>query len=161
PHNFDTIVITIGNTLDTILLNVKSGKSDYAQSGLNPTAYAQLAQQYGVNKSQFFVYAQLGTSYLAMNHDRPLFNSCPGSFHGSWMTKPAGACYNVNLAKAVNYATDRHALVLQAGAFAGHRNDQILPPGMQGAVNKTIYPNLPNFTKAKALAAGHVSSSNA
>lgn len=140
PRNFDTIDFEIGNTLETIQLNVESGKSDYAQSGIPATAYAQVAQKYGVNKSQFWVFPQLGTSYLAMNHDRELFKNNP------------------NLKKAVNYATDRHALVIQAGAFAGKRNDLILPPGMAGYVDKHYYPTLPNFKKAKALANGNTRS---
>jgi peptide/nickel transport system substrate-binding protein len=145
PHNFDTITIEVGNTLETIQLNVQSGKSDYAQAGIPATAYAEVAQKFGVNRKngQFFVYPQLGTSYLAMNHDRPLFKNNP------------------NLAKAVNFATDRHALVIQAGAFAGKRNDLILPPGMAGYVNKHYYPTLPNFTKAKAMARGNTREGNA
>ncbi len=143
PHNFDTIDIEIGNTLETIQLNVESGKSDWAQSGLPSTAYAQEAARYGVNKSQFWVYPQLGTSYLAMNHDRPLFKN------------------NSQLAKAINFATDRHALVIQAGAFAGKRNDLILPPGINGYIDKHYYPNLPNFKAAQKLAAGHTRDGNA
>src|SRR5205807_5877527 len=101
PHNFDTIDIEIGNTLDTIQLDVESGKSDYAGTGLNPTAYGALAKKYGVNKSRFWVFPINGMSYLAMNHDRPLFKN------------------NSALAKSVNFAIDRHALVIQSGAFAG------------------------------------------
>ena len=138
PHNFTQIVYTIGNTLEAIRLNVESGKSDYAASGLPSAAWAELAQKYGVNKSQVFVYPQLGVSYLALNNERALFKG------------------NLALRRAVNFATDRHALVIQAGAFAGKRTDQILPPGMTGYREASIYPIAgPNFAKAKQLATGN------
>ncbi len=143
PHNWDAIDIEIGNTLETIQLNVESGKTDWAQSGIPATAYAQEAQKFGVNKSQFWVYPQLGTSYLAMNRDRALFKNNP------------------KLAQAVNFATDRHALVIQAGAFAGKRNDLILPPGINGYIDKHYYPNLPNFKRAQTLANGNTRDGNA
>ena len=143
PHNFDTIDIEIGNTLETIQLNVEGGKTDWAQSGIPATAYAQEAAKFGVNKSQFWVYPQLGTSYLAFNHDRPLFKNNP------------------ELAQAINFATDRHALVIQGGAFSGKRNDLILPPGVNGYINKHYYPNLPNFKAAQKLAAGNTRDGNA
>jgi ABC-type oligopeptide transport system substrate-binding subunit len=137
PVRFATIDFEIGNSLDTIQYDVETGRSDYAETGLNPTAYATLAQQFGVNKTQFWVFPVLGVSYLALNHDRPLFKNNP------------------QLSKAINWATDRHALVVQGGAFVGKRNDHILPPGMDGYIDKHFYPNSPNFTVAKKLAAGH------
>jgi len=136
PHNFDQIVFSVGNSLPTIRLNVESGKSDYAPV-LDATAYGELAKKYGVNKSQFFVKPQLGVSYLALNHDRPLFKK------------------NVPLEKAINYAVDRHAITVQAGTLAGKRTDQILPPGMNGFKLLKLYPNNPNFAAAKKLASGH------
>src|SRR5436853_5345422 len=139
PHNFDTIDIEIGNTLETIQLDVESGKTDYAQSGVPASSYSQIAQKYGVNKSQFFVFAQLGTSYLAFNHDRPLFKGKAGT----------------QVAKAINYATDRHALVIQAGAYACKRNDHILPPGINGYIDKHFHHTLPNVQPDKQIASGH------
>ena len=143
PHNWSTIDMEIGNSLDTIQLDVESGKSDYAEDGLNATAYAQLAQKYGVNKGQFWSLPILGIRYLAMNHDRPLFKNNPG------------------LAKAVNWAIDRHALAIQSGAFAGKRNDLILPPGINGYIDHHFYPNSPNFAVAKKLANGNTRDGNA
>jgi ABC-type oligopeptide transport system substrate-binding subunit len=143
PHNWSTIDIEIGNSLDTIQLDVESGKTDYAQDGLNATAWAQLVQKYGVNKSQVWSHQALGIRYLAMNHDRPLFKN------------------NSELAKAVNWAIDRHALAIQSGALSGKRNDLILPPGINGYIDHHFYPNSPNFTVAKKLAAGHTRDGNA
>lgn len=143
PHNFDQIVYTIGNSLEAIRLNVESGKSDYAAAGIPPTAYAEVAQKYGINKGQFWVKPQLGVSYLAMNHDRPLFHTADGRG-------------NVALKRAINFAVDRKALLAQSGYLAGKRTDQILPPGMAGFKDADLYPlKGPNFTFAQKLASGH------
>ena len=122
PANVDTIQVNVGNSLEVIQQNVESGKSDYAAGGIPPTAWATLAQKYGVNKGRVFVKPQLGTSYLAMNHDRPLFKNNP------------------QLAKAVNWTIDRQAILNQAGFLSGKRNDQILPPGIPGGKDIGVYP---------------------
>jgi ABC-type transport system substrate-binding protein len=67
---------------------------------------------------------QLGVNYLAFNHDRPLFKGAAGT----------------NLAKAINYAIDRKALLAQGGYLAGKRTDQILPPGIAGFRDAALYP---------------------
>ena len=140
PANVDAIQVNIGNSLDVIQQNVESGKSDYAAAGLPSTAYATVAAKYGVNKGRFFVKPQLGTSYLAMNHDRPLFKN------------------NSKLKQAVNWAIDRRALLNQGGFLAGKRNDQVLPPGIAGGKDVSIYPlqvTAASIKKAKSLAEGN------
>jgi peptide/nickel transport system substrate-binding protein len=140
PANVDTIQVNVGNSLDVIQQNVESGTSDYAAGGVPPTAYATLAAKYGVNKGRLFVKPQLGVQYLAMNHDRPLFKNNP------------------QLAKAVNWTIDRRALLNQGGFLAGKRNDQILPPGVPGGKDISVYPLqvTPGTIKvAQKLAAGH------
>jgi ABC-type oligopeptide transport system substrate-binding subunit len=146
PHKAAGIQVNVGNSPDVIYQNVVRGSTDYAADGVTPTLYAQIAQKYGINKKQFHTRAQLETDYLALNHD-------PGRlFHN-----------NPNLAKAVNYAVDRHAYVAQRGFLAGSRTNRILPPGMAGVTKKTSvlkggYPiqiNGAAVVKAKALAKGH------
>jgi len=132
----------IGNSLDATQLRIQNGQTDYGP--IPPASYASIGAKYGVNKGRFFVKPNLGIWYVAMNHDRPLF-------------KQGGPNGNVPLKKAVNYALDRHAMVIQRGAFSGVRTDQILPPGMAGFKAASIYPTVkqPNFAFAKKLAAGH------
>jgi peptide/nickel transport system substrate-binding protein len=148
PHNPDTIQVNIGNSPDVIYQNVVKGTTDYAEDGVTPTLYAGIAKQYGINKKQFFTRPELEVDYLALNHDPGrLFNGASGTA----------------LAKAVNYAVDRHAYVAQRGYLAGARTNRILPPGMSGVTKKTEvlrngYPiNVTPGTvaKAKSLAAGH------
>jgi len=142
PHNYSQIVYTIGNSLEAIRLRVEQGASDYAAAGIPPSAYAEVAQKYGINKGQFWVKPQLGVSYLAFNHDRPLFKGAGG----------------IQLKRAINYAIDRQAMLAQGGYLAGKRTDQVLPPGMAVFRDAALYPlkvNSGTIAKAKALAAGH------
>jgi ABC-type oligopeptide transport system substrate-binding subunit len=138
PHNVSQIVYTIGNSLDASYLRVDRGESDYAATGLSPATYAQVAQKYGINKKQFWVKPILSVSYLAMNTSRGIFKN------------------NLPLRKAVNYAIDRKALLVQSGYLAGGRTDQILPPGLAGFRDANLYPlKGPDLVTAKKLAAGH------
>ena len=146
PHNVNEIDYKIGNSLDVIEQNVKSGTSDYAAQGIPPNDYKSVADTYGVNKGQFWVQPQLGMNYLAMNHDRPLFKSNP------------------SLAKAVNYAIDRRALAAQAGYLSAKRADHVLPPGIAGSKACNCYPlqvTTSSLQKAKSLATGHTADGTA
>src|SRR5207244_8636762 len=72
------------------------------------------------------------------NHDRALFKG------------------NVPLMKAINYALDRKAVLQQGGYLAGKRTDQILPPGMNGFRDASLYPlKGPDLNTAKKYATGH------
>ncbi len=138
PHNVNQIDYVVGNSLDATYLRVQQGAADYAAGGIPPASYAEAAQKYGVNKSQFWVKPQLGVSYFAFNHDRPLFKGAAGTA----------------LAKAVNYAIDRKALLAQGGYLAGKRTDQVLPPGIAGFRDANLYPlKGPDITTAKKWAA--------
>jgi len=140
PSNVDVIQFNIGSSLEVAQQDVESGRADLAGTGVPPTSYATLAAKYGVNKGRLFVKPELAVSYLAMNHDRPLFKNNP------------------QLAKAVNWAIDRRALLGQGGFLAGKRSDQILPPGLESGKDEAIYPlevTARTAAKAKALAAGH------
>jgi peptide/nickel transport system substrate-binding protein len=146
PHNVNEINYKIGNSLDVIEQNVKSGATDYAAQGIPPNNYKGVADTYGVNKEQFWVKPQLGIRYLAMNHDRPLFKN------------------NVNLKKAVNFAIDRRALAAQDGYLSAKRNDHILPPGIAGSRPCNCYPlqvTSASTAKAKQLAQGHTGNGSA
>ena len=99
PANPDQIVFTPNVNVDQSLLQVRAGQSDLDIGGLPPTSTASLGQQYGVNKSRFFVGPTSCVSYMSMNNDRAPFD-------------------NVNVRKAVEYAIDRPAQVRLLGAYA-------------------------------------------
>jgi ABC-type oligopeptide transport system substrate-binding subunit len=138
PHNFNQFSYTIGNSQDATYLRVQQGATDYAAGGIPPASYAEAAQKYGINKGQFWVKPIVGMSYLAFNHDRPLFKGAPGTA----------------LAKAINYVIDRKAMLAQGGYLAGQRTDQILPTSLPGYRDAALYPlKGPDITTAKKWAA--------
>ncbi len=138
PHNVTQINYVVGNSLAATYLRTQQGATDYAAGGIPPASYAEAAQKYGINKSQFWVKPQLGVSYLAFNHDRGLFKGAKGT----------------DLAKAINYAIDRKAMLAQGGYLAGKRTDQVLPPGIAGFRDANLYPlKGPDLATAKKWAA--------
>jgi ABC-type oligopeptide transport system substrate-binding subunit len=140
PRNIDQFTIAVNTNLDQSLLQVKAGQIDYDMYGLPPTAHADLAKQYGINKTQYFVSPLVETDYVALNTARPAFASA-------------------TMRKAANFAIDRPAMLRVRGAFAGKRTDQILPPGLGGFNDQALYPiKGSNYTKAKALAGNNCKS---
>jgi ABC-type transport system substrate-binding protein len=140
PHNLDRIIYTIGVPLEATALEVQKGQADYAADGLPPSVQSQLGRKFGAGSAaakaghqQYFVNPTLSFRYLALNTTRPLFS-------------------DVKLRKAVNYAIDRHALLLQRGAYAGVPWSHYLPGGVPGSPQQQPYPlNTPNLQKAKSL----------
>ena len=139
PANVDKIVYTFGNSLDATYLRLRKDEADLG--GTPPSAPSQLASEFGINKGRFFVRKLMVQWYLALNNEGPLFKN------------------NVKLRQAVNWAIDRPQLVRQHGFLAGGRTDQILPTGMPGFKDRSIYSlegvNAKTLAKARALARGN------
>jgi peptide/nickel transport system substrate-binding protein len=121
PANPDRIVVTVNTDQEQSLLQTKAGQSDYDLNGVPGVANAALADEFGVNKSRYFVNPLLGTGYIALNTSRPTFS-------------------NVKARQAANYAIDRPAMLRTRGKFGGKRTDQILPPQLPGFQPTQIYP---------------------
>jgi peptide/nickel transport system substrate-binding protein len=123
PHRSSTIVFTMNTASQQTYLEVANGTYAADPTGLDsPTAAAQLAQQYGINKSRFFVNALQETDYLALNTARPAFAA-------------------VAARKAANYAIDRPAVLRTRGFLPGKRTTQILPPALAGGFwGAKLYP---------------------
>jgi peptide/nickel transport system substrate-binding protein len=144
PHRAAQIVFTMNTNPQNSLLQVSNGTyatnlgADWGASGAS-----SLAKKYGINKSRFFVHPAPATYYLALNTNRPPFNS-------------------VNMRKAVNYAIDRPALARAFGFAGGKPTTAILPASMSGGVEDTNpYPlDRPNLQKAKSLAGGRCGNVN-
>lgn len=138
PHNVDAMVYTVGVDPNATKLQVEKGDVDYAGDGLEPSQWGDVGNKYGVNKGQFQVRPTLSFRYLALNTARPIF--------GAGQTK---------LRQAVNYAIDRPAILRTRGFLAGKRGTHYLPPGINGYVNKDIYPiKGSDYATAKKLASG-------
>jgi peptide/nickel transport system substrate-binding protein len=123
PANVDRMVVSIGVGREACRQAVEHDELDYC-TNLPPADYAEIAAKYGINRKdgQFFVNSTLALTFFAFNHDRPAFKG-PGQ---------------IPLAKAINWAIDRHALVQAAGYLGGRRTDQILPEAL--AKKATVYP---------------------
>jgi peptide/nickel transport system substrate-binding protein len=135
--NVNAIEYDANVNLDAQVLRIKAGQADFAAEGISPSAHADLAKQYGINRKngQYQVRQVPTTYYLAMNTTK-------------------GITTNANVRKAVNYAIDRQAMLAQRGYLAGKRADQILPPGIPGFRDYNIYPmkfTNANLNKAKSL----------
>jgi ABC-type oligopeptide transport system substrate-binding subunit len=142
PANVQTFDITVNTNLDQSLLQVQAGQIDYDMGGLPPTAHANLAQQFGINKGRYFVHPLVETDYVALNTQGSAFSS-------------------VKMRQAANEAIDRPAMLRVRGAFAGKRTVQILPPGMGGFIRTKAYPIAgPDYAKAKTLAGGNCKTVN-
>src|SRR5579862_1411375 len=136
PHRASTIIITMNTNAQQTFLQVSNGTYALDPSGLdNPSAAAQLAKQYGINKSRFFVHPTPETDYIALNTTRGAFGSAA-------------------VRKAVNYAIDRPALLRVRGFLGGKRTTEILPQSLTGGVyNQHLYPIAgAKAAKAKAMA---------
>jgi peptide/nickel transport system substrate-binding protein len=132
PANPDKIVWNMNTDQDQSLLQVKAGQADVDAEYTPPTANASLAEQYGVNKSRFFVGATSCVLYWALNTTRAPFNT-------------------LKARQAVNWALDRPAMVRLFGKFGARRSDQILVPGVPGYKPYALYA-FRGASRAKAKA---------
>jgi len=138
PRGPTKIVWSFNQPFDSIPLQVERGDADWGI--IAPAATEAIAKQY---PRQFHRGPGAAPMCLALNSDRPLFHDSA-------------------LRKAVSYAIDRRALAAQWGAFAGHVTDHYIPYDMPGYRNEHVYPlTRPNFTKARALARGHLGAGHA
>jgi peptide/nickel transport system substrate-binding protein len=135
PRRSATIVITMNTNPATTFLQVSNGTYAADPNGLDdPTAAAELAKKYGINKSRFFVHPLVETDYIALNTSRAPFNSLAAR-------------------KAANYAIDRPAILRTRGFDAGVRTSTILPKAIAGGFwGQKIYATAgANPAKAKQL----------
>ena len=91
PANPDKIVWTMNTDQDQSLLQVKAGQADVDAGAPPPTANASLAQQYGVNKSRFFVGAVVVRPLLGAEHDtRRRSTTLAARKAVNWAHRPSG-----------------------------------------------------------------------
>jgi ABC-type oligopeptide transport system substrate-binding subunit len=124
PANVDRVDWEIGQQPEECRLATERDEVDYCETRIPSDEYRELADRYGINKSdgQFFVNRTLSLFYFAFNHDRPTFKG-PGQ---------------IPLKQAINWTIDRPALARSSGFLVLKRTDQILPPGL--GRDEHIYP---------------------
>jgi ABC-type transport system substrate-binding protein len=136
PQRWDVITVDVGMAEQTSYLQVRKGEIDLDLYGLPAAAHTELTKQFGINKGRYFVYPSNSISYFALNTTRPIFR-------------------DPTVRQAVAFAVDRRSLTNVGGLNAGKTNEQILPPGIPGYRDASIYPlERPNLAKARALMKG-------
>lgn len=132
-HNPNEIVINENNgSGEAQVLQTEKGQIDLDFGQVPSDQVATVSQKYGVNKSQFHVGPTTCINWASLNTQRAPTN-------------------NANARKALSYALGRAPIVKLLGPYAGRPADQFLVPGIPGYKKLNIYPNYPNFAKAKQV----------
>jgi ABC-type transport system substrate-binding protein len=138
PHHVERFVADLASDPGPGIDQVASGTADVFWPGPTSDQTVELAQRYGVNRSQFFIVPGSALRVFLINTRRPLFRN------------------NVKFRQALNFAIDRRALVREAGFRGETPTDQYLLPGMPGYRDERIYPlEGPDLPTARKLANGH------
>ena len=139
PRNLTGLDIHWNLNQQAIFDEVQANQLD-EDADLPPDLIQSVANEYGVNRTRFWVKPQNCIGFLLFNTANPLFHK------------------NVPLRKAINWAVDRTDYAAPAGPYAGSPWTHLLPPGFPGSISaKRLQPYSPraNIPRAKKLAAGH------
>ncbi|MGH2859580.1 MAG: ABC transporter substrate-binding protein [Solirubrobacteraceae bacterium] len=127
PGHLDQIDIKIGTNPEDAVNQTADGQLDWYFEAVPPDRLAELKARY---PSQVFVYPRNDITFFTMNMRKPPFN-------------------NLKVRQALNYATDRTALVKIFGG-QGTPTENIIPPTLGSSyVKQWPYPY--DLAKAKAL----------
>jgi peptide/nickel transport system substrate-binding protein len=141
PHHVDGFDVDLQAVDPTDMVRrIERGEADWGYNlvGVFLDPALGLEQNFGINRSRFFLNPGLTLRMFAFNMSRPLFRNNP------------------RLRRAVNFALDRRALqAIAGGSRAGHLTDQYLPPVVPGFRDARIYPlEGPDVGRARGLARG-------
>jgi peptide/nickel transport system substrate-binding protein len=121
-----------GSDGEAQLLQIEKGQLDFDLGGVPAADISKVSAQYGgPNKGQFHVGSQSCIIWEAFNN-------------------AYGATKNLKVRRALNYAIGRKPILTLNGKYAGSLSDQVLVPGLPGYKKLNLYPNYPDFPKAKA-----------
>ena len=137
PRRQEGLDVVWNQDPDTLVAKVEAGQFD-EDTDIPAVQRQALADQYGVNKSRFWVKAQPCIGLVVFNNQNHLFKG------------------NIRLRQAVNFALDRTDYVAAGGPFAGRPWSHLLPPVVPGSSSQQPYPKHSNIAKAKGLAHGHL-----
>jgi len=138
-HNPNQIVVNENNgSGEAQVLQIEKGQFDLDYGQVPSDQVSTVAKKYGgANKSQFHVGPTTCITWASLNTQRAPTN-------------------NASVRKALSYALGRSPIVKLLGPYAGRPADQFLVPGIPGYKKLNIYPNFPDFAKARKVGAGHL-----
>jgi peptide/nickel transport system substrate-binding protein len=119
------------------VLQIEKGQLDLDFGRVPSTQVATLIKKYGVNKSDFHVGGTSCVDWLELNNARAPTN-------------------DLKVRQALNYAIGRTPIIKLGGPLSGVPADQLLTPPIPGYHKLKIYPNYPDFNKARQVGAGHL-----
>ena len=142
-HHVDGFDVDLhANSPEEVLGRIEAGRADWGYTLPQPAFLPsrRLIDKYGINSSRFWVTPGLTLAIFALNSARPLFKDNPG------------------LRRAVNLALDRSQFINEKSVYKV--TDQLVPPGVPGFTDRTIYPRAGDRVRAKALTAANLRGGN-
>jgi len=142
-HHVDGFDVDLhANSPEEVLGRIEAGRADWGYTLPQPAFLPsrRLIDKYGINHSRFWVTPGLTLAIFALNSARPLFKDNPG------------------LRRAVNLALDRSQFINEKSVSTV--TDQLVPPGVPGFTDRTIYPRAGDRVRAKALTAANLRGGN-
>jgi len=138
-HNPSQIVINENNgSGEAQVLQIEKGQVDVDFGQVPSDQVSTVSKKYGgPNKGQFHVGPTTCVSWASLNTGRAPTN-------------------NAAVRKALSYAFSRTSVIKLGGPYSGTPADQFLVPGIPGYKKLHIYPNFPDFAKARQVGAGHL-----
>jgi peptide/nickel transport system substrate-binding protein len=138
-HNPNQIVIQENDGGgEAQVLQIEKGQIDTDFGQVPSDQVSTVAKKYGgPNKSQFHVGSTTCITWASLNTARAPTNVAAAR-------------------KALSYALGRAPIVKLLGPYAGRPADQFLVPVLPCYKKLNIYPNYPNFAKARKVGAGHL-----
>ncbi len=138
PRNLDGVDVNWNLNEETAFQMVKANELD---EGPLPAAEVQgVANQYGVNRTRFWVKAVGCLGWIALNNHKGLFKDNPP------------------LRRAVNWAIDRTDYLASTSPYGMSPWTHLIPPGFPGSITKRVlqpYGARADIDKARQIAAGH------
>jgi ABC-type oligopeptide transport system substrate-binding subunit len=138
PRNLDGLDVLWNLNEQTAFEQVESGELD--ESAVPGSEVQNVASQYGVNRTRFWVKPSKCIGLVA-------FNTRRGRLRG-----------NTAMRRAINWAIDRTDYVATASLYSQTAWTHLLPPGFPGSVTKASlqpYPVRANIARARQIASGH------
>jgi ABC-type transport system substrate-binding protein len=140
PHGqgrLDGVDVLWNQDPSTLRHDVETGTFD-EDLALAPSDRQELAAQYGVNKTRFWVRSTDCVGMVAFNSQGRLFRG------------------NARLRRAVELGIDRTAYAASLGPYGARPWSRLLPPDVAGAGARQAYPLHVDLAKARKLARGHL-----
>jgi peptide/nickel transport system substrate-binding protein len=139
PRNLAGLDIAWNQDENTLFSEVQAGQID-EDPVIRSDQVQEVVDQYGINKTRFWVEPESCVAWLSFNTHRSLFKN------------------NAPLRRAVSWAIDRRDLIAGAPPYAASPWTHLLPPAFPGSIGKKSlqpFAATSKMAKARKIARGH------